>query len=67
MNTVINGINERSISMTNEPTKSQQLYNLMLRKGYPQEFSAMISAEFHTDFTATRTSRGNPKSIIGNY
>lgn len=41
-------------SMSSEPTKSQQLYNLMLRKGYPQEFSAMIAGELHTDFTATR-------------
>ena len=35
-------------------TKSQQLYELMLRKGYPGEFSRLICSEMHTDFTAER-------------
>ena len=42
------------VTMTTKPNKPQQLYELMLRKGYPQEFSTMIVGELHTDFTATR-------------
>ena len=34
--------------------KSRQLYELMIRKGYPQEFSALIAREMRTEFTATR-------------
>ena len=34
--------------------KSQQLYDLMLRKGYPEEFSRLICLEMNTDFTAER-------------
>jgi hypothetical protein len=34
--------------------KSQQLYDLMLRKGYPEEFSGLICLEMNTDFTAER-------------
>lgn len=34
--------------------KSELLYGLMLRKGYPEEFSRLICAEMNTDFTAER-------------
>ena len=34
--------------------KSRLLYELMLRKGYPEEFSRLICAEMSTDFTAER-------------
>ena len=34
--------------------KSRQLYDLMIRKGYPQEFSALIASELRIEFTATR-------------
>ncbi len=34
--------------------KSKLLYELMLRKGYPEEFSRLICLEMNTDFTAER-------------
>lgn len=34
--------------------KSEILYKLMLRKGYPAEFARIISCEMNTDFTAER-------------
>ena len=34
--------------------KTILLYKLMLRKGYPEEFSRLICAEMSTDFTAER-------------
>ena len=34
--------------------KSKLLYDLMLRKGYPEEFSRLICVEMSTDFTAER-------------
>lgn len=34
--------------------KTKELYELMLRKGYPEEFSRLICAEMNTDFTAGR-------------
>ena len=34
--------------------KSNELYELMLRKGYPEEFAQLVAAEMHTEFTATR-------------
>ena len=34
--------------------KSRLLYELMLRKGYPEEFSRLICLEMNTDFTAER-------------
>ena len=34
--------------------KSKSLYELMLRKGYPKEFSRLICAEMSTDFTAEK-------------
>jgi len=30
------------------------LYDLMLRRGYPEEFSRLICSEMNTDFTADR-------------
>ncbi len=37
-----------------EDTKSEILYKLMLRKGYPEAFSRLISVEMSTDYTADR-------------
>ena len=34
--------------------KREILYGLMLRKGYPEEFSRLIYSEMNTDFTAER-------------
>ena len=34
--------------------KSALLYQLMLRKGYPEDFSRLICLEMDTDFTAER-------------
>lgn len=34
--------------------KSETLYKLMVNKGYPEEFSRLISNEMSTDFTADR-------------
>ena len=34
--------------------KSRQLYELMVRKGYPENFAALIASEMHTEFTAGR-------------
>ena len=34
--------------------KSKLLYESMLRKGYPEEFSRLICLEMNTDFTAER-------------
>ena len=34
--------------------KSELLYKLMLRKGYPEEFSRLICTEMNTDFTAEK-------------
>ncbi|MBR2539512.1 MAG: hypothetical protein IKE85_01600 [Mogibacterium sp.] len=34
--------------------KSELLYKLMLRKGYPEAFSRIIAIEMSTDFTADR-------------
>lgn len=34
--------------------KSKLLYELMLRKGYPGEFSRLVCLEMNTDFTAER-------------
>lgn len=35
-------------------SKTELLYELMLKKGYPEEFSRLICAEMDTDFTAER-------------
>lgn len=46
--------------------KSRELYDLMLRKGYPEEFSRLICAEMSTDFTAERMIHyvsGSPKRL----
>ena len=34
--------------------ESKLLYDLMLRKGYPEEFSRLICMEMNTEFTAER-------------
>ncbi len=34
--------------------KSRELYDLMLRKGYPEEFTRLICIEMNTDFTAEK-------------
>ena len=34
--------------------KTRLLYDLMLRKGYPEAFTRLICAEMNTDFTAER-------------
>ena len=34
--------------------KSKLLYELMIRKGYPEEFSRLICSEMNTGFTAER-------------
>ncbi len=34
--------------------KSKILYELMLRKGYPEAFARIIAAEMNTDYTADR-------------
>lgn len=34
--------------------KSELLYKLMLRKGYPEAFAQIIASEMCTDFTADR-------------
>lgn len=33
---------------------SMELYDILLDKGYPEEFSALITRNLNTDFTATR-------------
>ena len=35
-------------------SKTELLYDMMLRKGYPEEFTRLICAEMNTDFTAER-------------
>ena len=35
-------------------TKSQGLYDLMLKRGYPAEFSRLICLEMNTDFMAEK-------------
>lgn len=34
--------------------KSKELYELMLKRGYPEEFSRLICIEMSTDFTAEK-------------
>ena len=47
--------------------KSKLLYELMLRKGYPEAFTRLICAEMNTDFTAERMisyiSRGKHRDL----
>ena len=40
--------------MDNKLSKSELLMKMMLRKGYPEDFSRLICAEMSTDFTAER-------------
>ena len=32
----------------------RELYELMIRKGYPEDFSRLVSTELHTEFTGKR-------------
>ena len=34
--------------------RSEELYNLMLRKGYPSEFAGLIAEQMHTEYTSQR-------------
>ena len=34
--------------------KTAILYKLMIRKGYPEEFTALICSEMNTEFTADK-------------
>ena len=34
--------------------KSRQLYDLMIRKGYPEDFAGLVASEMRTEFTASR-------------
>ena len=36
---------------------SKELYELMLKRGYPEEFSKLISMEMSTDFTSEKMIR----------
>lgn len=40
--------------MSKDISKSELLLKLMLHKGYPEEFSRIISDEMRTDFTADK-------------
>ena len=44
----------RIVPMKPKSTKSIQLYNLMLKRGYPEEFCDAVTRNLNTDFTATR-------------
>ena len=37
-----------------ETDYGRELYELMIRKGYPEDFSRLVSAELHTEFTGKR-------------
>ena len=34
--------------------RSRQLFELMIREGYPKDFASLVSSELHTEFTASR-------------
>lgn len=40
--------------MKPKSAKSLELYNIMLRRGYPEEFCDVVTKNLNTDFTATR-------------
>ena len=40
--------------MTDMNEKSKELYDLMLKRGYPAEFSRLICIEMSTEFTAEK-------------
>ena len=42
------------IDMNKVSDHSVQLYEFMVRKGYPAEFSAVVANELHTEFTVKR-------------
>lgn len=53
---MISGFTDRQIHicMGKELSKSELLLKLMLQKGYPEDFSRIISNEMRTDFTANK-------------
>ena len=36
------------------PDRSSEVYDFMVRRGYPENFAALISMEMNTEFTARR-------------
>ena len=34
--------------------RSEELYALMIRKGYPSEFAGLVSEQMHTEYTSQR-------------
>ena len=47
--------------------KSIELYNLMVQRGYPEEFSELIAKELSTEYTADRMIRyigREPHSLV---
>ena len=40
--------------MDNGMKKERRLYDLMIRKGYPEAFAQIVSSEMHTEFTENR-------------
>lgn len=40
--------------MSERSIKSMELYHMMQRKGYPEEFCLVVSSYLNTDFTAKR-------------
>ena len=47
-------VSKKGIDVMTMNEKSKLLYESMLRKGYPEEFSRLICLEMNTDFTAER-------------
>ena len=44
----------REKNMKPKSKKSLELYDIMVRRGYPEEFCDLITRNLNTDFTATR-------------
>ena len=40
--------------MKSQSTKSIELYHMMIRRGYPEEFCSQITKNLNTDWTAQR-------------
>ena len=45
---------KEKVSRADMNEKSKELYSLMLKKGYPEEFSRLICLEMNTEFTAEK-------------
>ena len=45
---------KEKVSRADMNEKSKELYGLMLKKGYPEEFSRLICLEMNTEFTAEK-------------